>query len=79
VEQLWWDAAIWFGLALLASVISWRVGVAVALVELVVGIAAGNTIHPVVTPWVNFLASTGALVLTFLAGAELESRVVKRF
>jgi Kef-type K+ transport system membrane component KefB len=79
VEQLWGNAVIWFGLALVASVISWRVGVAVALVELVVGIAAGNTIHPEVTPWVSFLASTGALVLTFLAGAELESRVVKRF
>jgi Kef-type K+ transport system membrane component KefB len=79
VEQLWGNEVIWIGLALLASVLSWRLGISVALVELVVGIAAGNTIHPPVTDWVTFLASVGALVLTFLAGAELESAVIKKF
>ena len=79
MEQLWGNAVIWVGLALLASLISWRIGVSVALVELIVGIAAGNTFHLQVTEWVNFLAAVGALVLTFLAGAELESATVKRF
>ncbi len=79
MEQLWSGVVVWLALALLASLISWRIGVSVALVELVVGIAAGNTIRPQVTEWVSFLAGVGALVLTFLAGAELESAVVKRF
>jgi len=70
---------IWLGLAFLASLISWRLGISVALVELVVGITAGNSFHLEITPWVNFLASLGALVLTFLAGAELESAVIKKF
>ncbi len=49
-----------------------------ALAEILVGMAAGNTIHPPLTPWVTFLASFGALVLTFLAGAELETEVLRR-
>lgn len=79
MEQLWWDALVWLALAAAASLISWKLGISVALVELVVGIAAGNTIRPNVTEWVTFLASLGAVVLTFLAGAELESRTVRRF
>ena len=79
MEQLWGNAVIWIGLALLASLISWRIGISVALVELIVGIAAGNSFHLQITDWVNFLAGVGAVVLTFLAGAELESGTVKRF
>ncbi|HXG52965.1 MAG TPA: cation:proton antiporter [candidate division Zixibacteria bacterium] len=66
-------------LALASSLISIRIGISVALVELVVGILAGNTFHPRTSEWVNFLASFGAIVLTFLAGAELESRTLKKF
>lgn len=78
MDRLWWDFSVWIFLALLASLISFRIGVSVALVELLVGIAAGNTLHPAVTPWVTFLAGLGALVLTFLAGAELETEVLRR-
>ncbi|HWP59853.1 MAG TPA: cation:proton antiporter [Candidatus Acidoferrales bacterium] len=79
MEQLWWDASVWVALALVSSLLSLRVGVSVALVELIVGIAAGNAFHPEVTDWINFLASFGAVILTFLAGAELESRTLRRF
>ncbi|MBI4528150.1 MAG: cation:proton antiporter [Deltaproteobacteria bacterium] len=79
MEQLWWHASIWIGLALISSLISIRIGVSVALIELVVGIIAGNTIHPEITEWINFLASFGAIILTFLAGAELESQTLKKF
>lgn len=79
MEQLWWDASIWIALALISSLFSLRLGISVALIELIVGIAAGNTFRPRVAEWVNFLASFGALVLTFLAGAELESRTLKKF
>lgn len=79
MEQLWWDASVWVGLALVSSLISLRIGISVALVELITGIVAGNTIHPQISEWVNFLASFGAIVLTFLAGAELEGQTLKRF
>jgi Kef-type K+ transport system membrane component KefB len=79
MEGLWWDATVWFLLALIASLISLRLGISAALIELIVGTVAGNTIHPPITQWITFLASVGAVVLTFLAGAELETEVVKRY
>src|SRR3989338_5061990 len=79
MEQLWWDASIWIALALLSSLLSLRLGISVALIELFIGIIAGNTFQPKITEWINFLASFGAIVLTFLAGAELESQTLKKF
>jgi Kef-type K+ transport system membrane component KefB len=77
-DNIWFIAAIWMGLAFIASLISIRVGISVALIEIVVGVAAGN-IHfgdgqhiLQTTDWVNFLAMLGSGVLTFLAGAEID-------
>ncbi len=78
MENIWFVAAFWMGLALLASLISIRLGISVALVEIVVGVVVGN-IHgagqaPLLhtTEWTNFLAMLGSGVLTFLAGAEID-------
>jgi len=78
LDNIWFIAAIWMGLALLASLISIRVGLSVALIEIVVGVAAGNIHfgdgHQILrsTDWTNFLAMLGSGVLTFLAGAEID-------
>jgi Kef-type K+ transport system membrane component KefB len=50
----------------------------VALVEIMVGAMAGNTIGLQLAPWVNFLAGFGAILLTFLAGTEIDSRVLRK-
>jgi Kef-type K+ transport system membrane component KefB len=71
-------AAIWMGLAFLAAVIAGRIGIAVALVEIVVGIVAGNVLHLQTTVWIDFLAGFGSGLLTFLAGAEIEPSVVRK-
>jgi len=89
LESPWLIAALWIGMALLASMISIRVGISVALIEIIVGAVAGNAIPWVgslfsthvkleTTPWINFLASFGAILLTFLAGAEIEPDVLKK-
>lgn len=78
MDQLWRDFSLWIFLALVSGLLAFKLGISVALVELLVGIAAGNTIHPEITPWVNFLAALGAVVLTFLAGAELETEVLRQ-
>jgi Kef-type K+ transport system membrane component KefB len=74
--NLYYTAAIWVGLALLASVVSIMIAVPVALVEIVVGALAGNipgiASHISQPEFVTFLASVGSLVLTFLAGAEID-------
>jgi len=73
LENIWFVAAIWMGLALIASIISIRLGISVALIEILVGVIAGNFlgIHKT-TEWINFLAMLGSGVLTFLAGAEID-------
>lgn len=80
--NVYWVAAVWMGLALLASLISIRVGVAVALVEIVVGAVMGNIPgHPGLveqTEFTNFLATLGSAVLTFLAGAEIDPGSLRR-
>jgi hypothetical protein len=45
MENSWGIAAVWMGLALLASLLSIRFNLSVALVEILVGIAAGNLAH----------------------------------
>ena len=77
-ENIWYIAAIWMGLAFIASLISIRLGISVALIEILVGVIVGN-IHfhggqhiLQTTDWTNFLAMLGSGVLTFLAGAEID-------
>ena len=43
-----------------------------------VGAVAGNTVGLTLAPWVNYLAGFGAILLTFLAGAEIDAKVVRK-
>src|SRR6267143_1708086 len=42
LDNIWFIAAVWMGLALLASLISIGTGISVALIEIVVGVVVGN-------------------------------------
>src|SRR5437899_10087349 len=77
-QNVWFIAAIWMALALSASLISIWAGISVALIEILVGVVAGNFlgIHAT-TDWINFLALLGSGVLTFLAGAEIDPYSLK--
>jgi Kef-type K+ transport system membrane component KefB len=72
-------AALWIGLALLASVISIRIGLSVALVEILVGVVGGNLLGMTPTEWITFLAGVGSILLTFLAGTEIDPVSLRRF
>lgn len=80
MADVWMQAALWVGLALIASAVSVWLRLATALSEIVVGLIAqlvigvtfGQSLPGQNSDWVTFLASTGAVLLTFLAGAELE-------
>lgn len=76
--NVWLASALWIGLALLAAIISIRFAMSVALVEIMVGAVAGNAIGLDITPWVNFLAGFGAIMLTFLAGTEIDSGIIRK-
>lgn len=78
-------AALWLGLALLATLLSIWLRIATALSEIVVGTVAQLVIGAAVgaavlgtdATWIKFLSGTGAILLTFLAGAELDPGVFK--
>jgi len=78
-------AALWLALAVLATVIANHLRISMALIEICVGVAAGLIAEHYFGPeslganvdWLRFLASTGAVMLTFLAGAELEPAVLR--
>ena len=76
--NVWFIAAIWMGLALGANLISIWTGISVALIEIFVGVIAGNFLGlHASTEWINFFALLGSGVLTFLAGAEIDPRSLK--
>lgn len=75
--NIWLDAAFWIGLALVASLISVRLGISVAMVEIMVGVIGGNYLGLHTTAWVDFLAGFGSILLTFLAGAEVDPTVLR--
>jgi Kef-type K+ transport system membrane component KefB len=75
---VWLQSALWLGLALGAALISIRVAISVALIEIVVGAVAGNLIGLQITDWVNFLAGFGAILLTFLAGTEIDPGTIRK-
>ena len=85
MEQVWLTAALWFLLALIAVLLAGWLRIATALSEIVIGTAAqlilGVTIGAealgVKAPWITFLAGTGAIMLTFLAGAELDPAIFR--
>jgi Kef-type K+ transport system membrane component KefB len=63
---------------LVASVVSVELGVTVALVELTLGVAAGNLFHLQTQEWLDFIAQFGSIVLTFLAGMEVDPAYMRR-
>ena len=78
MENIWFQSAVWMVLALIAALGSILVPISAALFEIVVGAIAGNTIGLPLTPWINYIAGFGAIVLTFLAGTDIDPHVVKR-
>jgi len=77
VEDTFWIASQWIFLALAASMLSIKFGISVALMEIIVGVFGGNVLNLEITDWVNFLAGVGAVILTFLAGAEIDPQSLK--
>jgi Kef-type K+ transport system membrane component KefB len=85
MTHVWALAALWLGLALIATLLSIWLGVATALSEIVVGTIAqlvigallGAAVLGTQESWITFLSGAGAIVLTFLAGAELDPQVFR--
>ncbi len=85
MDNTWFLAALWVGLALVATLFAiwFRISTALSeivvgtVAQLIIGVAIGGAGLGAQTPWVGFLAGTGAIVLTFLAGAELDPGIFR--
>src|SRR5438093_981098 len=71
-------AAVLAGVVLVASMVSVELGVTVALVELTFGVVAGNVFDLHSQEWLDFVASFASIVLTFLAGMEVDPAYLRR-
>jgi Kef-type K+ transport system membrane component KefB len=71
-------AAVLAAVVLIASMLSMELGVTVALLELTLGIVAGNLFGLHSQEWLDFIASFASIVLTFLAGMEVDPTYMRR-
>jgi Kef-type K+ transport system membrane component KefB len=71
-------AAVLATVVLLASMLSVELGVTVALFELTLGVVFGNVFHLQSQEWLDFIAKFGSIVLTFLAGMEVDPSYLRR-
>lgn len=85
MEYAFTIAAIWLALAVLATVLASHLRLSMALVEICVGTIAALVADCFFGPnalganleWLRFIASSGAVLLTFLAGAELDPSAMR--
>src|SRR5229473_4940807 len=70
-------AAVLGAVVLVSSMVSVELGVTVALIELTLGVVAGNAFHLHSQDWLDFIAKFASIVLTFLAGMEVDPRYMR--
>lgn len=64
-------------LVLAASLISLKLGLSVAIIEIILGAISGQFGLPV-QDWMTYLAGFGGILLTFLAGTEIDTDMMKQ-
>ncbi|TDA69870.1 MAG: cation:proton antiporter [Clostridia bacterium] len=77
MNNTWLVAAQWVALALAGGLLAGWTGISISLVEIMVGVIGGNFLGLATNQWVDFLAGFGSILLTFLAGAEVDPRVLR--
>src|SRR5713226_10380822 len=85
MEHIYGLAALWVALALVVTFAATWLRMSSTLCEIIIGIGAGfiatqyfgDTALGSTEEWLKFLASSGAVILTFLAGAELDPDAIR--
>ncbi|HLJ58782.1 MAG TPA: cation:proton antiporter [bacterium] len=86
MDNVWLTASTWLGLALVAVLLSFWLRVSIALTEIVVGVLGafvisrtwGASVLGANDGWIVFVAGLGSIMLTFLAGAELDPVAIRQ-
>jgi Kef-type K+ transport system membrane component KefB len=85
METIYLVASFWFFAAVLSTALASRLKISVALMEIIVGAVIGFAAYrlgwfdklSLNADWMKFCTGLGAMLLTFLAGAELNPAVMK--
>lgn len=85
MEKIYLVAAFWFFAAVLSTVLANRLKISIALMEIMVGAVLGFAAFKLgyfdhlalQADWMKFCTGVGAVLLTFLAGAELNPDAMK--
>lgn len=77
-NNTWLVAGVWMLLAAVSAFVAIRARMPAALVEIFVGMLAGNLIALRTNAWIDFVAGFGSILLTFLAGAEIDPVVLRK-
>ncbi|HXW51683.1 MAG TPA: cation:proton antiporter [Candidatus Acidoferrales bacterium] len=78
LDNIWLLAAVWMGLAFVGALLAIRFKISAALIEIILGILAGNFIALSTNTWIDFVAGFGSIMLTFLAGSEINPTILQR-
>jgi len=60
-----------------ASLVSVELALSAAIIEIALGLVAGNFLGIHSAPWMDFLAGFGGILLTFLAGIEVDVQLLR--
>lgn len=85
MQEMFTVSAVWLALAVVSTIVASHMRLAMALVEILVGVIAaaaaerlwGAGALAADLDWLKYIASAGAVLLTFLAGAELDPAMLK--
>lgn len=85
MDSIYLLASFWFLAAVLSTILANRLKISIALMEIMVGAAIGYAAYnlhltdnlSLHADWLKFCTGVGAILLTFLAGAELNPDVMK--
>lgn len=85
MEDIYFVASLWLGLAVFSTILASHLKISMALMEICVGIVAALLAQKLFgvempgrdLPWLKFIAGSGAVLLTFLSGAELDPAVLR--
>lgn len=86
MEYNWFLACLWMGLAILSAILAQKLRISASLIEIILGILGQSAACFILGKsglnpkegWISFIAGLGAIMLTFMAGAELEPNAFRK-
>jgi Kef-type K+ transport system membrane component KefB len=73
-----YDAALVSVAILVAGIVGLKTRISSSVIEVLAGILLANLLNVGISPWLEFLGTFGGLILTFLAGAEVEFTLLRK-